>query len=547
MKKYKYLFIFFPLIVSCSPTNDLETSSSLSSFNSSSLSENESSSSSSSISPILDFEGSINFNCIYEEKNENTSTFTGLQITYYYDDTVKGYEQKDLIFDENNNYSVSDSATTYLADLTGNDSDILYQEALSCKNTIEKSYVLDSSNNTYKFSEVFSNPFYDLSIKSLKILDDKCYFTNSLTKEVFLNTLPYQTDTSNDNYFILDSNYKIIGFKSINEKYTLTIDILKTGNNIEISHISPLVEDTTDKTDLQKAIENLGSNYTVTHLRPITNQKFQVYYDGSSILLDNSNNGISSQDSYYSKSNDSTYLSRLVYGKKGGIGPNCWDKDNYQEMVYDDDKTYEDLLIRLNQINLGLFHNDGNGKYTTINGAEQAVFNYCMPTMNNRALYKDNATKVIITIENQEITKIQLKYSIAGGTTETIKFSNVGTTSIPEEYLKTLYPSNYQISESILGTWKYEAEKDTDDISLTINSDYTGSYTFKGAIYSLDKILIEEKYDSSSNTYSYTVGFNYNNNTRFVNLGLSNNALSGMDCSYSDYINDYQNIELTKI
>lgn len=497
---------------------------------------------------LKSIQNNVIFNQVYTDLSSNT--VQGERVLFYEDDAIKATGSASLSISEEET-KVSDYTYVFMDKEDINHQ--AYEEILLPDNKIHKNYLIDSSNNYVDFNNSYVNVFKNLVPENFILETDKLLFASDDIKNTFINNFVSNYSDDITAYFVLNTysfssfnTYSISSFNIYNSQFTLVFNFIKRGNDVSVEHITPFEMDTSDKTDLEVAISKLEKNYTVMHYR--SSEKFKTYYLGDQIICDASANSLSSMDTYYYQESDSTYLNRLSYGSKGISSPKYWSEDNYAEMSYANDSTYDDLLVRLNQINLGFFKNEGNSKYTSIEGAASLLFPYCQPTMDERALITDGASQIVIIVENQEIERIQLKYFFGayGGEgvskTDTIMFSDIGTTTMPNDYYNSIHQAELPLNEGLIGTFSYISdESSSNNISLTITAERNITYVIGDNTYEINNFYYYETDEKIA------IGFDYNNNKRYVTLSYNsaNNTLEGHDSDYSDYT-DFFNMELTK-
>lgn len=427
----------------------------------------------------------------------------------------------------------------YYADASDS-SDRAYSESIGPDNAIHKTY-LEGDNGYVSFSMYYANPFAALSDSDLVKNDERLLFANEDAAIAFASSFVSDAEDASI-YFSLDGE-AIASFEIEGDDYSLSCLFVSSGDEVSSHHLSPFEPGEGDKEPLRKAIESLAGTYTATHYRQST--KSIVYYAENEIVYDDGADSLSSRDTYYSLGEDG-YMHRTVYGREEGVGPFFWDPENYAEMSYGDDAAYDELKVRLDEVNPDLFYEKKEGEYVSVDGAAGTIFPYAQPAMNERALYTEGASKVTIIVEDGAIERIKLSYiKDAYGTggsdaTDTIFITDVGTAAIPEEYRKSINADSLSLSDDLIGT--YEGHPDGDEettVSLSIAADRTTIYKVGEAQYEIAHLYYYEGDEIK-------IAFDYGEeDRRYVLLTLSDGELSGYDSSYDD-LTDFFNLTLVK-
>lgn len=492
---------------------------------------------------------SVVFEQIFKMELGDFLEYTGKSRTYYTSEELKAIGQTSLTFNADGSYKKSDDTLFYLADQKGERADEVYEEVLSAKNRVEKSYQTYMNGEPLYFSQTYVNPFATISPLDVILSDnDQLEFINIKAKKQFLAHF-YSAVSGDENVeFIISEEGEMLGVDvSIAAYLHLTIKIVAVGDLVVPARLSPLVEDMSEKSELSVAITNLGKNYTVIHDWP--GEQSILYYTGDQIVYDNGADGVTRGDIYFYQEEDSNVMNRLVYDQGHG-GIYSWDKNHFSELLYQDDWTYNDLALRLEQLNLGLFSNDGNGVYTSIEGAASIVARYAQPTPNANLSNLDDAVSVEINVENEQIKNIKIKYrnfpyeTGQGEAVDTISFSDVGTTIIPQNYIDSILLT--EANKQAYGIWEGVSKLDESlKISLEIFEDLSAIYTVGEDIYEIEKIGYEESHEWSH--LEYLITFDYDEGKRYAALSFSTvlQVISGKDSSYEDETN-YFNLSLNR-
>lgn len=484
------------------------------------------------------FSGNMIYDAVYTNLTTNYSY--GVRSLFYADNDVKAYGGANISFI--NEEKKLSSYQYYFADLNDNDNKT-YQEVLHCDNVVHKEYV-KSDGEYVNFDSYYFNPFSVLTDSDFTLLDNQLTFINSDLEEDFISQL-ITVEDKYESYFQLENN-KISSFVIESDTFNLTYSFVSFGDEVSINHVSPITEDTSDKSELEKAINKIGKNYTVYHYR--SSEKYIVYYADDKIVLDQSADSLGNLDTYYYYQDNNSTMNRKAYGKEDGVGPYIWSDTNYAEMEYDNSLTYDDLLVRLKDINLNLFKKNGDSKYTTVDTAASLLFPYCQPAMNARALINDGAKSINIILNDGEIERIQLVYDYDpygnGGVskTDTIFFKDLGSTSIPEIYQKSLNSDTLEIPSTLLGEYIGTSEDGLNkSVSLKIEENRKVTYVVNGVSYQISDFYYYELEEYIE------IAFNYDSHKRFVTLRYDPETLSfsGYDSEYSDLTNFF-NITITK-
>lgn len=498
-------------------------------------------SSSSSTSPLSfdtylkSIEKAYEVNAILEDKESHFQQ--GNKTLYLNQNDEKAYGIASLSFEENN--IQAETMETYFADEEG----YVYQEYLTPMNQVEKDYVLVSKQRIF-FDRAFQSVFSILQ-NEVFIKDEENHY--SFSHEETLNSFVQQFIQGNyetlSAYFTFEQEQ--LSFYLDTTSFIFSVQVLQYGDTIKIEHLTPFVLDKEEKPELQSAIEELQTNYRVTHYR--TGYKTQVYYMDQTILLDDSANGLSSQDSYYYYQDNEDKMTRLVFGKKYVVGNYSWDEDNYQDMNYTK-TSFDELSIRLTAIDLGFFKDNHDGTYTSIEGAASLLFPYCQPAMNVRQDFVNKAISVTIELKEGHLYKIKLKYiyNPYGGEgydrSDTIVFEQIGGVTLPQSYYNSLnLHDDVTLPDEIQGT--FEGKVNDKTIRLTLFSSCEATYEVDGVSYTIPKV----NYSFVSDQIE--IGFTYANEKRSVSLVYNSSAhsLEGSDSSLEDIFEDFFNMDLFKI
>lgn len=412
----------------------------------------------------------------YNSASDRTITNFAKEVILKNDSTGKVYGERSLSFRADGALKESsDPFNYYYDDNKGN----FYQENLTYDNKIIADY--RTTGDSY-FDSLFSNPF--------ELLDSNNFYYSENNTRFFLSEgasryiaswfgtdmANYTNRNLNDNaYFTLNGDKfssftmefsKRTSSTGLDEVLSFNLTFVETGDEVSYTHTSPLSEDSVDRTTLTDAFAALkDKSYTMEYvLTPdemrLASPIHEIYYfDGDKIFIDkiaeSSVKGLNTGDGLLLTNTDGT-MKGYTYGNNLSF--------NETTSLLSGLKA-SDYLPKLDTIS-PLFFNKSGDKYVVDSRNVSAVYNELQPLLANATylaksnfvedgVVSDESRDVYFSLQtllssSAEITivdglpQITVTYvdnsmGFGGAETITIKFKDVGSTTLPEEVRSKLY------------------------------------------------------------------------------------------------------------
>ena len=406
----------------------------------------------------------------YNSATDRVVTNFAKEVILKNDNAGKVYGERALSFRADGALKNSSDPFQYFYD---DDKGHFYQETLTYDNQIIADY--RKTGDSY-FDSLFSNPF--------ELLDSNNFYYVEANKRFFLSEGASRTIASwfgtdmanytnrnlNDNaYFTLEGD-KFASFTmefdtkksatGLDEILAFNIDFVQTGEEVNYTHTSPLQDDGEDRTELVNAFAALkDKSYTMEYvLTPdemrLTNPIHEIYYfDGTNIFIDkiaeNSIKGLTTDDELLLASQDGNMTS-YTYGNNLAFNQVDSPLSGFKAVDY---------LPKLDSIS-PLFFKKSQDKYVVDQRNVLSVYNELQPLLANADyltkanLVKDGVVQkdsrdiyfslpsllsnsaeisIVDNLPQIKLTYINDSMGFGGEETITIKFKNVGSTSLPKE------------------------------------------------------------------------------------------------------------------
>ena len=407
------------------------------------------------------FDAVINFKGTFIENGQFYQYALPLEMLYKNNENERLIAQRELDYDKNGEVVDNDSKFVYYG---GDESGLLFAKTLNYKNEVINSYV--TSNGSY-FNSLYYNPFEMLNESNLKSLGDGQYeinegFGRQVASWLGVNLDSYFTDRTYAATLLTLENgeFKSFELKYLPKSYTkglnlncnLKFDFKKTGN-FDYEGLATLDDDGTDKTKLKEALDLISeTNYTLDlkvtpgELNMLTGTGYKFYFAGDDIFVD--------LDTFYTVSGltNGDVLLTLPNGSKDANFYVKTYSENDNKFITSDDVaqgfkiSFNELVAKYNDISLNFFTTEDNGTtYKTRDGYAKSVFNALLPSIVKSDYWAVNATDIQVSFQSDGAPIFTLKffYSMSNDdfgeiATITLKFSNVGTTTLPEEVKNVL-------------------------------------------------------------------------------------------------------------
>lgn len=467
--------LFLAAITSCSTTNTSssspisDNSTSQETTSSSSLTDSSSSLPDSSSSETTDASLSSALKAIktgYDAIVSFTGSYGGSS-DYTWDsftlqEVLKSHEyyaRRDVSLNRDGSLSLESSMAPFTI-VEADEDGYNYSKALSASNEAIDVYDDPSYANT-RFEMRYYNPFSFLGLDDFTLTDNQYHIPEAqamaIASRFDVSISTYEDRAFDAAYFTIEDNefvsfsysYKVKESSGNNLRFSLTIRFQETGEDIQHPTINPISDDSSDKSALKTAFEKVsGDNFTLTFtltpgsMNMVSGRKYRFYFDGTNIFvytnLYYSTPSLVTGDYLFTPNGNGQMTLSLYNSSTKSFEP-------YNEYM----EGYQNQKPALRSISMNLFNNT-NGTYTPNSSIGsnttlicRALFNSFIPQILHSNTMKYNANSLSIEIDTNGYPSITetFFYDMSGdgsgnfgeNETVTITYSNVGTTTLPEE------------------------------------------------------------------------------------------------------------------